>query len=370
MAWTEYFVDLSAGVNGTGTSGSPWNSWANAVSGLTTAFGGTTATGPTLVHVKGNATLSGNATMNLDGTAANPICWKGYVTTTGDLDILSSEPANRPATNCQGNVFDASGGDYQQFVNLAFTGTRGGNTVTMTTTSRAVNCSFESTATSANGVACGTLGLAVNCLFKANAASANANYGWSGAAGVFLGCTFDGAKTQLLAATSYIAAVGCIFRNGAGKGIYHNSANGLLISGCTFDAITGNAIEINAQPTTGFGIVANVAGRNCGALLVCNSTMNLMTGKLRYYNCGATPISGVVEGTGWPFALDNAAESSDPFVNAANGDYDLVAAALARHAALPLYFPGLASTANYLSCGAAQPYPASHPLIGPGLLIS
>jgi len=60
----KYYLDLSAGGNGTGTSGSPWNSWANAETGINGKAR------PCYLYVKGTETVSGNFVWDQSGTGA------------------------------------------------------------------------------------------------------------------------------------------------------------------------------------------------------------------------------------------------------------------------------------------------------------
>src|SRR5687768_2904061 len=90
MAFTEYYLNLTLGAasgnNGT-SEALAWGTFAEAQTGIQSAFGGATATHAARVNVKGSQSITTTSvTLSTNGTAAFPIAWRGYVTTIGDCD--------------------------------------------------------------------------------------------------------------------------------------------------------------------------------------------------------------------------------------------------------------------------------------------
>ena len=169
MLYTEYFLDLSAGSNGSGLSqGSPWNTVANAISGLTTIFGGTTATGLSRVNVTGTRAMTTTAVaFSVAGTAAFPLVWRGYAVTPGDLD---DDPATAGPSLTFTTVGVTVSASNQVFQNLDFTSAiASGNGTLIASAASPVQfdrCRIENTSASYGrgaslGVACGTGGTGV-----------------------------------------------------------------------------------------------------------------------------------------------------------------------------------------------------------------
>jgi hypothetical protein len=119
MAYTERYVTTSATGFGGGTSeGDSWTldqAYANQAAG-------------TRINVKaGSYILVSTLTANISGTITDPIVWRGYKTTPGDMDGKPTSTAvpstDIPLLSVSGdNIYILTDGDYQKHANFAFTG--------------------------------------------------------------------------------------------------------------------------------------------------------------------------------------------------------------------------------------------------------
>jgi hypothetical protein len=360
MAWTEKYLDAAATGAGDGTSeANAWTTVAAAITGV----GAGPAAAPTRVNVKTNASpyaqTTNNRAFNTAGAALNPVWWRGYKTTIGDLDSNNIAIANTDMpqiTTTTGQITYT--GAHQIISNIDFNGaTVAANGLVAINVSFVTfyGCRFVNTAANANSIALnfispGNIGLATRCYIKATS-SANA---------------LQTAATNLL-------VVGCVIKNGAIG--FSNTNVPTTILGCILDSQGSDAIKTTSQLTaignsiytpTGHGInIATVSSTGCVIMSNYFSTVNQASKaaiantsgtnseQIRaiangYFNCTANR-SGITE----DFTIfDRGTLASEAFNNPANGDFSFKP--IGQRLGYPDLFETISFYRSYLDLGALQ----------------
>lgn len=348
MAWTEKYLDLSLGSGGDGSSGTPWGSYADAVTGLGTP------SGPTMVRVKGSGTLGAALTLNTAGTAANPVWWRGCNSSfvaIADTDTTTT----RPPLACGIYPVTVSGA-FQVLSHLDIAGaqTANANSQLLVSGSNCLlyRCRVENTLASTNG-----RGLRL-----------------TGSDSRLVGCRIIGHTSGTYAlnlAGSRIAVLGCAIRGGI-TGIDAGATSGLIFACSVRGVGSGDGIEISAAGALALNNTIYAPGRDgirtSQACVVANNVVS-GAGGYGYNYTGSSSISplflangfynctsgGFASGITEDFRLYDPGTAGllagDPFTDAAVTDLSLTTHAKA------LGFPGFfedESFAGYLDLGAVQ----------------
>ena len=323
MAWTERFVDALAVGGGTGTSAAdPWT--------LAEAFSNS-ASGQRVNIKAGTYSNSGNTTTTFTPAYDNPVWWRGYKTSIGDLDnkptanlvdatdipLLQASSGyyffNQPAHCLSGLSFTSSVSNRSPVLdrrrrswtrNCRFTNTASGVSVPVVdnfdgTTNRSrsySNCEFAFTSTASSSL--------IDPAFYVN----------------FHACSFIGSGTGVgIGSAKDITVTDCAFVN-LNTGIQSTSVSQII--NCTFYNIADDAIYSAYSSSSYYQrlFVANcyfhsVTGFCIGGTAV-DGTVAVQNNV--YHNC-----SNLLEYVFENLQFDEATDSSDLFIDAASKDFTL-----------------------------------------------
>ena len=136
---------------GVGSTADPFGSYGAANLGIAAAWGGTTATYPTRIYVRGNQTSDADVTMNLIATSAYPIYWVGCTGSGTTWTRIGNDATTaKPLLTLGANQFLPTGAG-QVFEGLAWTGSDTSGTVYSDSNYHGfIRCRSENTANSAN----------------------------------------------------------------------------------------------------------------------------------------------------------------------------------------------------------------------------
>ena len=282
MGYTERYVTAAAGGGGDGSSGTPW----------TLAEAITNAVGGDRVNILSDATYTLGASATFPaGTAENPIQWRGYNATIGDLLNTGRATATAALTVTDFPLIDCTAsfvitmGAYNSLVNLKITSGANGITVTGGTSPYLYRCQILNT--------------------HATGSAARAFVG-----GSIYGCLVD--CDCAIASTSASAAIVDPGRGGIyGSRAWHtgtpNSATtGILLTGVGASAIGNLIFHIGSAFSGGAtGTVAitrnTVYDANVGVL---NPASGLVIADNIFYNISTFAIGGTTGGN--PLMWNNA----------------------------------------------------------------
>lgn len=321
MAWTERYVTADAAGGGDGSSGNPWT-LAEAIANV--------AAGDR-VNIKAGTYLNGatDRTFGTSGTTTQPIWWRGYNTTIGDLD--GDVSTTKPIISFTQARFLISGA-HNIFSSLKISGADNvatGATVQILTGGTGcwfIECQMEYTGSTAtmralrNGVD-GTFLL--NCWLSAPATSDSVVR--ADESMTLKHCTIAGGDIGMETAIPSNSFVihGCVFDNQASEAIkFTEGPIGSDIIGCIFYSPGGDAIEFVAAPSRRVTIAENVFSSVGGYGI--NNSSGTNTAFISVINNGFYSItSGHTNGLGDTPVKNSISLSADPFVDAANGDFNL-----------------------------------------------
>lgn len=350
-----YFVSPGAGsdATGDGSIGNPWKSVQYALDNITQGASGDE------IHVQAGAAdvLSAGLSLATYGTPgiSKPLTIRGYTSAArdggrGEISGGGSYPIYKSSDN--------SNKDGMRFVDMKLGNCGSAQVIHFRFSNALVNCELHSS-TAANAVYFQlSQNVAIGCLF--HSLTGDSNVRADGSSTVFNHCTFI-----------------------SGSGIVLRCYSGAMpvVWNCMF--ILSNAISAAAMYFVGAGVIANntiysAAARGGPAIFVANGNGNTQTvvnnivagysgtggvglsmgsndliihGGNAFYNC-ATAVSNSSNMTAE--IAPNITLASDPFVNAAGGDYRVKSSSLAAGAAWPQSWPGLPNTGNARDIGAAQ----------------
>lgn len=242
---TTYYVDSAA--TGTADGLSEANAWTTIDTAMNNVVAGDK------VWVKASGTYSETPNMDTAGTAASPIVFEGYGTTTGDNEKVTISGT----TNC---LTGSLGSTYYIYKNFIFSGASS-HGVSMTTSDYCswINCEFNSNGS--DGINADRDHLFVNCVMHSNTSSGvdmnnNAR---------FIGCIAYGNGATQLKADSGVAA----YKNV----MYATPTNikALTLNACAF--VAANTIDGENTALTGIDIY-----QEADAIVVDNIIYDCQTG--------------------------------------------------------------------------------------------
>lgn len=362
MAWTERYVRADAAGGGDGTTDA--NSGANGA--WTLAEGITNESAGMRINIKAGtyANTTTNRTWAAAGTQTQPIWWRGFKTTLGDLDArpTSSRTVSTdiPHLTWSTGVGSCSGA-HHKFSNMSFlvTGSSANaafRTLTSDSSMELHRCRFEhqsSGSASNRGLRCSVYTIAHECYVKATTA-AIAVYCESTRSSIhdsviesgLTGLHFDGMAN----------ASGNLILSTGGDAIFLNATNtDFFITGNTIYNPTGHGISI----PSGF-VVRGFVTRNLfhtvtgsGKAGIKNNTVTALSNVWRwgnaYYN-----VTTPEDGFGDTPDFDRITEGSDPLTNPGSDDFSYKTTATGFQGGPPGLFEGL-TFASYASPGAHIP---------------
>ncbi len=371
MAWTVRYVRGDAAGGGDGTTDT--NSGANGA--WTSAEGQSNEAAGMQINVRGDAGTYALATttrlLSAAGTTTQPIWWRGYRTTPGDLDTDSASPLTHPLFTFTTGHFAISGAFH------IFTG---------------IDASL-SNAAAATMILSGASCIIQRCRFTNTTANAASSVLSMGAANspTIVKCYFNATATatNVVAssnATGTVTMVGNVF-TGGGVGYAHSGgsllfaentlnqvgSHGLNVSVAstainvlrnTFAGCGGDGFRTSTAPTTGL-VRGNIFAQNGGWGI--NNTSGTNIGSLHFDSndigtSAAVNTSGKMTGFGDVPSLNEVNDTASPWTNMAGNDLSLAAAALARAGGGIVPVENQSYT-SYRDCGAVQ-----HQDSGGGLL--
>lgn len=354
MAWTERYVDPNATGLGTGTSTSdPWT--------LDQAVSSTTS-GMRVNFKKGTYNVLSNINTAFSGAATDPIIWRGYDTTPGDLDgtITSNltPGTDMPLISCSG-VYVLLDSQYHEMIGLAFEQNDASLPILYDrrTYSYTKNCSFEhkSTAMAATyGVdGAGSYRIYVTCKFTVGGSS-----GSNTILEISEFCHVQDCVVYTLESTKTTAGIRLNGNNGTvtntvifgcEQGIY-SAGKGLVCNQNTF-WFCDTGIETNNSSYAGLTSITNCVFHSCSNHVVGNTSTSAMENPFvdnnLYYN---SPT--LFDTAGDLYDHNPLNDSSEPFVDTVAGDLSLVSTSNGYEVGTGRR--GLFASTDYKSKGAIQ----------------
>lgn len=350
MAWTDYYLDLAAGSNGTGTSGSPWNTWANAATGMSTI------SVATRLNVKGNVS-TGSVTFSPSTSAATGPLWiRGC---DSSWNPIGETQSGQPTTTMTSNGSFTCQSQWIVWTGLAWTGSSTGAIFTMSGGAGGRQhfdrCSFTNTGTGANSYAfSGGANTGVMTRCSVSASTTTATYALSATSFYAYDCIFSGGATGTVRSSSTALFLsGCVLKNIAGTGVLTNAGSQAVIYRCSF---LGNANSKGIDLTTGTGlnhifdcVFSGFSGTGVAISSSATSGLNALLRNNRFYNC-ATNISGIIESFQLGPDDGSSALAGDPFTSST----DFTPTSYITGGGTPGVFQGQSFT-SYPASGAVQP---------------
>ena len=341
MAFTEKYVTVNGG--GLHDGSSEANAWTLAEAYTNMSVGDR-------LNIKaGTYTVGGGWNAWPVSSLSSPSGFRGYKTTIGDLDDKPTsqlvDGTDRPLIQTtNSSYYWQTTRSYELYENLAFE----------SSTSRPAKytdgfytiysrCKFiADPAGSINFSPCirrntGNYSSFVNCHFDGNGGGQEQSIA---EATQFVGCLFENLK--YISSAEFVQFSNSIIRNMTQGGLRYTAWGWHNINGNTFYNIGGNAIEILNATTPSIGSILiqnNVFHTITGnALQSAANNLDFFADNNLFYNVTGSNYSNT-------FNLNRNAisEASDPFVDAAAGDYSLVSSSGGYGKAQPNPFEGLAA---------------------------
>ena len=331
MAFNEKYVTVTGG--GLHDGSSEANAWTLAEAASNYAAGDR-------MNVKAGTYSGYNVSFATNGTISSPISIRGYKVSIGDLDgartnqLVDGTDIPLIVSNGTGIFITGQHGLYE---NLSFRSDDSSRASCFCDASEALwnRCRFVTT-TPTNSVGIirrnSPWSQFNECYFSGSSSSSTL----SRESTSYQNCVFSsigGWQSQ-----EYIWLINCIFKEITGYAVQMTQWGGFAISGCTFYDVSGNAIE--------------VAGTNSslyGQLLINNNVFHTIGGNaISQYSSGSADFNFFATNnlfynvTGNQFANDDfgfnrnaISDSTDPFVDAAGGDFSLVSGSNGYNNAAP-----------------------------------
>jgi hypothetical protein len=240
---TTYYVDTAVGNDGNaGTSEGAGNAWATIDHAMNTVAAGDK------VWVKASGNYNETATLDTAGSAATPIVFEGYTSTTGDNGKATID-GQSTRSNCITTILGAT---YYVFKNFVFTNaTSIGASLGTADICTFVNCDFTN-----NGGA----GIQIdnNITFINCESNSNSGRGFDpDTCNAYVGCIAHSNTTTGIVATAITSVVyKCVvYNNSTGNGI--DTTSGSII-GCTLDGENSAATGIRMTSETDSVICDNI----------------------------------------------------------------------------------------------------------------
>jgi hypothetical protein len=350
------YTDYSTGndTTGSGSSGNPWKTLGKAIS---VANGGDT------IFVGNNAAEILSAEIGWAGFGStsldSPLIIKAWdnggslviTNPAGDIDCFEIDGNNAVAT-----IFSTT----SKPTNVYIEGMKAHGTTSTICTGNTdwnfYNCEFYDGGGSVM-VAQSTTTNFTNCYFhddggvSINAMSTSANM-------IIDSCYFSGLSGAIMTITTGVILKNNIMETGVEGGIVTTAGDSAVISGNTIvgDSTAGiYGIDLTSanveRITITNNIITDFSGAGSGAIRMTAGSNAIMCGYNTFYN-NTNNYDGVsIKGV--DLTAFDVTESSDPFTNAAGGDYSLVSGAGSIGTAFPQGFTGT-DTLNTPNIGAAQ----------------
>ncbi len=274
------------------------------------------------------------------GTVSSPLSFRGYKTSIGDLD---NRPASQLVSGTDLPLIQSTNGSYYPYINayrhvwenIAFESTSY-RPAAYVVTSYSIwrRCRFYSD--SAYGVINRPGGDNTHmheCYFISPSGTAPVD---SSNSTTFSSCVFDGITT--INSYEYFGLTNSIIKNTTSDGLTLTGFGWLNIEGNTFYNINGNAITMSSiyaarQPSV---ISNNVFHTVSGNAIQANSIsrFQVFSQNNLFYNVTGSNVAN----DGFGMSRDEQNDSTDPFVDAAAGDYSLVSGSNGYNNAAPKPF--------------------------------
>ena len=318
MAITEKYVTVAGGGLHDGTSEA--NAWtftealANAVAG-------------DRVNVKLGTHACTTASV-VNGTYADPIYVRGYVSTIGDLDAL---PLGTMVGGTDIPLVVGTGADIGfrgKWVNLSYIEFEGTSSSAapwkLHDMGQARSCRFKTTNLNSFNLLTAGDCILQDCYFYGGAGLGNTVWG---ADCTVINCVFQGINWANIRAVNAKHVVNCLFMD------YDRPVQGDVyqVTGCTF---VNCGIGVNVTPFAHSSIVTSCYFSNCTSGVVSNGTANVTVNSCCYHNV-TTQITGV------DFQHFASVDATDQFVDSAGDDYTLLPTSNGYSSAMPNILAGL-----------------------------
>jgi len=278
-----------------------------------------------------------------NGTVTAPVSLRGYKTTIGDLD---DRPSSQWVDGTDVPLIQTTNSSYYIYYtaqfsiieNISFEATVARPAIYVRSAALYKRCRFVSVSTiGVNPVV--DLGSNypkfVDCYFEGSGS------GYQSAKSVmFSGCVFE--NFYEIQSNGFFGAFDCVFKNFTNAGVKYNANNGAFqIRGCTFYNIANDAISVTAAttPSSSYGIIQvenNIFHTISGDALKNYSSghMQLFAKNNLFYNVTGSNFAN----DGFGMSRDEQNDSTDPFVDAAGGDFSLVSGSNGYNNAAPKPF--------------------------------
>lgn len=349
MAFTEKYVTVTGG--GLHDGSSEANAWTLAEAASNMSAGDR-------INVKaGTYTLSSAIIINAASTVSSPVSMRGYKTTIGDLDAKPTsqliDGTDRPLIRIINNSFYFQvSSPYLLMENISCESTVSYPSCFVDAKGVYSRCKFKS-----SGGTTPTNGYPIiratnidylsfnNCHFDGNNMTGRQQTFQSD---VCVGCLFENFSTgSFISGSRFTPFLNCIFRNMDSGIIYAGTHYGFSpITGCTFYNIAQNAIYENGAstaPTLSPSIITNNVFHTIGGDAIKSNAS--VSGKFDFFadNNLFYNVAGSNYTNNIGLNRNAISEASDPFVDAAGGDYSLVSSSGGYGKAQPNPFEGLAA---------------------------
>ena len=268
--------------------------WVVRVGGALTAAYGLASAGlftSMRVNIKSGTYSSLSALTNYTGAAINPVVYRGYTTTPGDLDVTSRNTDGTLNTTGM-PLFNACAiwtpGVFCTYHNLSFTGALSTALISSTSLDNwsIVNCKLVNSQnnSAARTIVCDNSFNAINCDFECSGA-AHDDVVVAGTNCNIIGCRFKGVAAVWLLQIDYGIVIDCVFHGNS------------TINGIQFLIVTTTTFVPVFQNNTFYNLVDAIEIANAASVNFYISINNHITGCTKYLDnpYSATSDAGYIE---------------------------------------------------------------------------
>lgn len=342
MAITERYVTATAAGGGDGSVGSPW----------TLAEADAAAAAGDRVNIKaGTYTLGANFSPENAGTVTAPIIWRGYNSSIGDLAAQGRNPdgtlntTNFPVLNAGSSYAFVLNKAFSIFESLYFTGARSGYMLTGNNQSGMRACYAVNTSTNAAAYVVGGFAFYLNCDFELSGASGgvhalqlDVNYG------LCFGCRVRDSQANgiKVSAIGGVVAFNVVKADAIGLRYTNTTVSQPAIFLCNTVYAGTKAIEVaSAAYTVIHYFIGNhltdASGYSIDSLYSATANIAAVIANNRFRDNASGSSNGFGDyatATDWGNVTTDYGAVATDFVDAANGDFRLLANAVAIGAGL------------------------------------